>query len=370
MKTTQTQNRTPVKREKAEEYILLLLISFAGTILLTRLFLELTGYPQIGSGELHIAHMLWGGLFLFVAILLILTLANRWAVFWSAIVGGIGFGLFIDEIGKFITQSNDYFYRPAAPIVYAIFIITTFIYMRVRRSARVTPRDELYHTLQSLTETLDDDLDEVERIIIEDRLSKVIQTGEDATQVELAESLLQFIRSDKIKIVPRRKSQITVILSKINASVERIFTQNRLRWTLILGLGFIGVVSVIDLYYLSLISFKVLTHSEIPIFLIKGETQFAQNPSWFTVRLAVQGIVGFVSFLAAWFYLFRMDSRATTMAILGLTTSLIFVNMIIFYLDQFSTSIEAIFQLLLLLGVMAYRRRFILESPIEEPMVG
>jgi hypothetical protein len=31
-------------------------------VLLTRLYLNLTGFPHIGAGGLHIAHLLWGGL--------------------------------------------------------------------------------------------------------------------------------------------------------------------------------------------------------------------------------------------------------------------------------------------------------------------
>ena len=46
---------------------------------------------------LHIAHALWGGLLLFVAVLLPLALANRWAIKASALLSGIGIGLFIDE---------------------------------------------------------------------------------------------------------------------------------------------------------------------------------------------------------------------------------------------------------------------------------
>jgi hypothetical protein len=43
-----TRVRKPVEREGAEFYLFLLLLSFAASVSLTRLFLELTGYPQLG----------------------------------------------------------------------------------------------------------------------------------------------------------------------------------------------------------------------------------------------------------------------------------------------------------------------------------
>jgi hypothetical protein len=88
-------------------------VSIAASVILIRLFLELTGYPHVGNGELHIAHVLWGGLLLFVASLLCLLFANRWAYTAGALSASVGVGLFIDEVGKFITQNNDYFF-PAA----------------------------------------------------------------------------------------------------------------------------------------------------------------------------------------------------------------------------------------------------------------
>src|SRR5690242_13213948 len=41
-----------------------LAVSFGVTVVGTRLYLSLTGWPQIGGGEYHIAHALWGGLLL------------------------------------------------------------------------------------------------------------------------------------------------------------------------------------------------------------------------------------------------------------------------------------------------------------------
>jgi hypothetical protein len=46
--------RRPVRREGAERYLLVTLVSFAATVIGTRWFLTITGFPQIG-GDLHIA---------------------------------------------------------------------------------------------------------------------------------------------------------------------------------------------------------------------------------------------------------------------------------------------------------------------------
>ena len=152
------KNRSPIFQNRVNEYLLITLISFAASVSLTRLFLELTGYPQIGSGELHIAHVLWGGLLLFVGSLLPLIFVNRWSLDLSALFSGIGIGLFIDEVGKFITQSNDYFYPSAAPIIYVFFLLTVLLYVRVRRPQVNNERIYMYRVFRELEELLDNDL--------------------------------------------------------------------------------------------------------------------------------------------------------------------------------------------------------------------
>ena len=141
----------------------LLLISAVTTILVIRTQLWLTHYPELGGHGLHIAHLLWGGLFMLVAIGLLLTFLGRPVRHTAAIVGGVGFGFFIDELGKFVTQDNDYFFRPAAAMIYLIFIGLFLLARAIRESERFGVDEPLAGAVDLLGEAARGDLDEARR---------------------------------------------------------------------------------------------------------------------------------------------------------------------------------------------------------------
>lgn len=134
------------------------LVSAVAMILVIRLQLFLTHYPQLGGGKLHIAHLLWGGLLMMIAVLALISLLGRTVRTVGAIVGGLGFGFFIDELGKFITSDNDYFFQPAAGLIYVVFICLYLLTRSFQRSRGFSQREYLVNAVEALVEAARHDL--------------------------------------------------------------------------------------------------------------------------------------------------------------------------------------------------------------------
>src|SRR2546430_3149643 len=115
-----------IRNLRAGELLERFLVSAVAALLAVRFFLGLTGFPRLGGGGLHIAHMLWGGGLMIAALLVLLGYLGQRVRRAAAVVAGIGFGLFIDELGKFITSDNNYFFRPAIALIYVIFVFMFF----------------------------------------------------------------------------------------------------------------------------------------------------------------------------------------------------------------------------------------------------
>ena len=96
----------------AGDLIEMMLVVAVTTIVIIRIILELSGYAKLGGGGLHIAHVLYGGLMMIAALILDFALLNMSAQWAAAFVGEIGFGFFIDEVGKFISNDVNYFFEP------------------------------------------------------------------------------------------------------------------------------------------------------------------------------------------------------------------------------------------------------------------
>ena len=132
-------------------------------ILVIRLQLYLTNYPQLGGHGLHIAHVLWGGLLMMIAIVIAISFITRAARQVAAVVVGLGFGFFIDELGKFITEDVNYFYKPTAALIYIIFIAMWFSFRALQRHRGFSQLEYLVNAIELVKEAAIRDLDVAER---------------------------------------------------------------------------------------------------------------------------------------------------------------------------------------------------------------
>jgi type III secretory pathway component EscS len=342
----QKKIRSAVRRDRAESYVLTLLVAFAVTVILTRVYLEMAGYPQLGNSVLHIAHALWGGLLLFVAVLLPLAFANRWALWASALLGGMGIGLFIDEVGKFITQTNDYFFPPALSIVYGFFLLTVFVYLYFRRSQHPDPRQAMYHTLEGLQDALDGDLDAAEATRIEAELAIALNSSRHEI-ASLAEALSGFLQAEKQRL----------------SAVEPGIWKRMVTWADGLGrhLGRRTHRAIISVLLILWVAFVI----GYIVVLVQGGTNLdSQVIQWRVPLIVIQALVGILMVVALFAWLTKKEHLGLKLAVGAFLLSLVALQTLYFYLSQFSALTATLLQLAFLWILVTYRRWYLRDNSV------
>lgn len=363
--------RSAVRRDSAAYYLFLMLIAFAISVVGTRIFLELTGYPQIGNSELHIAHVLWGGLALFIGSLLPLIFANRWALTLSAILSGVGVGLFIDEVGKFITQDNDYFYPLAAPIIYATFLITALLYVRVKQPlGQKTVRAELYHALDELMEVLDQDLSLREHEELKGRLQYITNEAADPNTRQLAAALNTFVTAKELETVPDRLDIWGRLWFVWQTLEDRIFQRQLMRLTVItlliaLGVGAFGVILVFlpEIHSPSLHNIADALYRNLQN--VAGESSLIWAITW----LIFHAICGVLLLASGILIFIGREGLGTRVGFFGLLISIAVVDLMTFYFNQFAAVGVTTAHFTVMAFVLRYRMKYVLSNASPQSII-
>lgn len=347
-----------IQRENAVRYMMISLLSFVATVSVVRSFLALTGYPQIGSGTLHIAHVLWGGLILYIAAILPLIYLNPRLHSLCAILSGVGMGLFIDEVGKFITREYDYFFPAAAPIMYVFFLLIVILVIIIRRPKVVDGRAELVQALEIVREQLYRPLDRGEIEHITRDMDSVISADPDIRHQDLARHLLEIVRSDSHAVPEARSAWWSLRMQQLESWLSEV----RMSWFLGVGMVLLGLVNLKNPLQAWLE--HIIPQSALVIFLQShAGRQITQSeaPSLFIIRLGLEILIGILLLASAGLFAARKKRLGSTLAYFGLLASLVGLDMLLFYFEQFSTIVIVLVQFIVLFGVIFYRRRYLQE---------
>lgn len=351
----------PVRDQAADSFWMLLITALSITVMVTRVYLELTGYPQVGDSTYHVAHVLWGGLLLFVAVALPLSIVNRYALWASAILGGIGAGLFIDEVGKFITQSNDYFFPLAFPIIYGFILVCVWLYWRIRRHQPRDTRTLLYHALEDMKQVLDNDLDPFEHRELLTELKLAVAEATDPNELRLAKELLDFVQSRELRLAMQPN-----FAERLIEDLRRVSAHRPAKWVLktilVIGWGLMSISALVQLGALIVLaSEQGLLHRTLSEYVVvSGKSQYVVNNEYLLLMMQLLVIaVGLMALAAAILLLIRRDARGIRIGTVALIFSLCVVNFLTFYFAQIYALLQAAGQVFLLVVAGLYRWRFL-----------
>ncbi len=338
------KRHTPIVRNlDALYYLEVFIVCAVASILGIRLFLHLTGYPQIGNSTLHIAHMLWGGLLMLISIIMLFSFIGKRIELWASILGGIGFGMFIDEVGKFVTSDNDYFFEPSISIMYIVFILIVLSIHMIRSGWTFTRKEYLVNALKGLEEVAlaDLDQDEKDRVIkyldksdLENPLtksvrdlvsgSKLVPTSEPGFYTKLKTSFRDFYS----KVVSYRYFRTAIVIffiAKLLITLTYIFV-----YTFFIGLG-----------WENLLNYKILSsmaQETLNLTFIDKAQIFSSLLSGAFVMLGVYYI------RASRLVSYRMFERSVLVSIL-------LTYVFIFYKEQFAALAGLTFSILILVAL-------------------
>lgn len=343
----------------AWRYVLIMIVAFATTVVVTRLYLEATGYPQIGNETFHFAHALWGGLLLVLAALVLLIFVNRWIYGLSAVLAGLGVGLFIDEVGKFITQQNDYFFPLAAPIIYVAFLLLLLVYLILSHRSATSLRSDMYQVLRELEEVLEDDLSPSERADLLARLERIRDQKVRRDFSELANHLITFLQSSSITIVPERETWLERLVTRLNQLEKRIFSKTIFRRFLMVLYAVHGLYSGLMLIVLTVLLTGSAQSEFIESIFNEVNVTGVTSLNWYLAMILLHLLSGLLILFGAIAFVIRRDSLAITLGIFSLLITITFANVLSFYFNQFSIVLDTIFSFAVLFGLQRYRDRFL-----------
>lgn len=345
-----------IKRFHASESVLDLMIWALCSLLGTRLFLEITGYFTIGHGVWHIAHVLWGGLFMLLGLLLMLIFYGKLSREIGAVLAGIGWGLFIDEIGKYLTRDNNYWFRPAIIFIYISFVILFFVYRSLEKKKTISSQVLWYELLESLEEVAGNDLEVSEKKSLLSQIKQLKNYPSSQNSQVLLSGLEKYVH----RLHPQKDHQefdLPRFLAKIlNTTYSRLFKKK----IILISLSLYSLWYVFD-KFVDMTKVIFNPHRLLLIQTYYRHYDFFSKTDVYmvTTKFIVEIIVAAFYLIGLIFWLRKKSRRGIRFYQWGLLINIFIGSIFKFYFEQFS----AVFGLILALILWQWLDNYYHEKP-------
>jgi len=325
----------PIQKENAAENILLVMISAIFSFLSTRLYLQITDFPKIGTGSWHIAHAVIGGLFMIISTFLSISFYGKAVKQTSIIIFGLGTGLFIDEIGKLLSTDNNYFFQPTISLIYVFFVLIFLFYWYLSKNKTVNSKNHLYRAINKFEEAIESDLQKSEKESIIDNLNSSIKIG-DPTLNLLAKQLKSVIQKiDELE--NRRTKRIKLFWQKTRNLAYKLFKKK---------LSLIILILVSLIYSLSAVFDFV--------FLLTNHTVETDNLFW--LKTLSDLFVSLLFIIAIFVRLAKKTHLSLTLFRYGLLVNIFLSQIFKFYFQQFQAMLGLIISIIVYFGLKRLRQ--------------
>ncbi|MBY8856368.1 hypothetical protein K7711_07765 [Nocardia sp. CA2R105] len=342
-------------RPEAGRLVTLMAVAFGLTVVITRLYLMASGYPKIGGSTYHIAHALFGGLLLVISCLLLLMSSGRTAMTWAALLSGVGLGLFIDEVGKFITTDNNYFFPLAAPIIYLAFLLTVAVARMSARRRNVHPELALGAITEEVGQSVGTRMNAQRRAELLAELRAIDPERCGPEHRELVVALNDYLSALPCDTEPELERRLT----RIGLAIEKRFLPlPMLRVVLIAVLIAHGVWSLLRLVLAGVVIAGWHSHwDEIDRMLDMTQGHGWKSLTALAIAAVAELAVGIGCAVGATAWLRGNEELGVRLAIWSDLVSLTVVNVLASYFSQFLTVFTAIAEAVLLWALVRYRDR-------------
>jgi hypothetical protein len=256
--------------------------------------------------------------------------------------------VFIDEVGKFVTSDNDYFFRPSVAIMYVIFILLFITGRALQSRGQYSSREYLLNALHEMEEVALDDLDE------EEKRRALAYLAKSEPENPLVAALRESLTRANLNATPPRAwpSRLKVMV--------RIFYRRtvRLHWfKRALVAFFVGQLIFKLAYVFVLIFFVGLRREQILdwhiVGRIIGQVSNLSAFNWagicFSLLSAFFVLCGVVGLRRSRLFAYRMFERS-------ILVSIFLSQVFAFYTEQFSALLGLLANILILLAL-----RFMIE---------